>query len=95
MLFLVGISVSASHQGSRLVDTVALPMGLPSLPDPLFLPLTLLLGDSSLILILGCEYLHLSQSAAGREPLRGQPCKAPVCKHNITSVIVSEIGAFP
>ena len=27
------------------------------------------------------------------QPLRGQPCQAPVCKHNKASVIMSGIGA--
>ena len=59
---LVGCLVSGSSQGSRLVDTVGLPMGLPSPSAPSALPLT---EVPDLSPMLGYKYLHLSQSAAG------------------------------
>ena len=59
---LVGGLVSGSSQGSRLVDTVGLPMGLPSPSAPSALPLT---EVPDLSPMLGYKYLHLSQSAAG------------------------------
>jgi hypothetical protein len=40
-MFFGGGLVSGSSQGSRLVDTVGLPMGLPSSSAPSILPLTL------------------------------------------------------
>jgi hypothetical protein len=42
---LVGGSVSGSSQGCRLVETAGLPVGLPSLSAPFFLPLTLSQGS--------------------------------------------------
>ena len=40
--------------------------------------------------MVGYKCLHLSQLLVG--PLRGQPCKAPVCKHIIASILVSDLG---
>lgn len=39
----------------------------------------------------GCKYLLLSQLLVC---LLGQPCQAPVCKHIIASVAVSDLGVF-
>jgi hypothetical protein len=41
--------------------------------------------------MVGCKYLHLSQSVAGRASPR-HPFQAPVYIHNMVSVIVSGFG---
>ena len=72
--FLVGGLVCGSSQGSRLVDTVGLPMGLPSPSIPSILPLTLPQGSST---FLTNTWLWVSASVSVScwvELLRGQPC---------------------
>ena len=57
---------SGKSEESRVVDTVVLPMGLQFSSAPSVPPLTLALGSRSLNPIVGCKYLHLFQSVAGR-----------------------------
>ena len=63
-------SVSRSSEGSELVDIVVLPMGV-AIPFSSFNP-----TPNSFIVVLdlspmvGCKYLHLSQSVAGRASQR-------------------------
>ena len=67
---LVGGSVSGSSQRSKLVETTGLPIGSPSSASILLLfffypspnPTTVVPDYSPMV---GCNYLHLSQSAAG------------------------------
>jgi hypothetical protein len=62
---LVGGLVSGSFQGSRLVDTVVLAVGLPS-PFGSFSPsFSSSIGFLDLRPMVDYKYLHLSQSAAG------------------------------
>ena len=68
-MLLVGVSVSGSSQGSGLVDTVGLPMGLPFPSVPSVLPLTSI-EVPELSPMVGYKYLHLSQSTAGRTSQR-------------------------
>jgi hypothetical protein len=81
---LVGDLASGSSEGSGLVDTLVLPIGLPSPSLPSILSLTFHRGSNPIV---GYKYLRLSQSAAGRASQR-TACQAPVCKNNMTSVIV-------
>ena len=65
-----GGSVSGSCEKSRLVDIVVLSMGFPS-PSVFFNPsLNPSTGVPDLSPMVGCNYLHLSQSAAGRASQR-------------------------
>ena len=65
---LAGELVSESSQGSKLVDTVGLPMVLPSLfLGCSFNPsLNSSTGFPNFSQMFGCKYLHLSQSGDGR-----------------------------
>jgi hypothetical protein len=65
-MLLVGGLVSGNSLGSGLVETVALPMGLLSLSASFILPLIQPFGVPDFSSKVGCKYLHLSQSAAGR-----------------------------
>jgi hypothetical protein len=87
-MILVGGSVSL---GSRLVETDGLPMRLPSLTGSSILPLIQPWGSLTSAQWLGVRIcVCLSQLLV--EPLRGQPCQVPICKHIIASVIVSGLG---
>lgn len=66
MIFYWWISLWRS-QGSKLVDTDDLPMGLPSPLVPRILPLTLWEGFPNLLPMVVCKYRHLSQSAVGTD----------------------------
>jgi hypothetical protein len=70
---LVGGSVSGSPQGSRLCDSVGLPVEFLSPLGSSVLPATLPQDFlNSVCLMFDCGSLHLFLSAAGWRPLRGQ-----------------------
>ena len=79
--------------GFRLVDTVGPPMRLPSPLAPSVSPLTLPTEvPDDLSPIVGCKYLHLFHSAAGRA---FQRTAIPVWKLNMASIIVSWRSLVP
>ena len=92
-IYLVGGSVSGSPQGSRLVDSVGLPVELYPF-RALSLSHDSFIRFPKLHLVFGSGSLHLFQSAAGRS-LLGQLCWASVYSPNKESLIVSGIGASP
>ena len=91
---LVGSLVSGSSQGSRLVETMVLPMGLSSPSIALVLALTLPQGSLTSVQWLTVSIcIFLCQLLV--DPLKEQPCQAPVFKHSITSVMMSGFGVCP
>jgi hypothetical protein len=72
-------------QGSRLADSVGLPVGFlsPSAHNPSFHHSIRVLKLHPLF---GCGCLYLSESAAGWSILRGQ--HTPVCKHVLTYIAI-------
>ena len=84
--------MSERSQGSALVETAGLPIGSPTSSVSFSLSLNHSQGSPMSVLSLGVSNcMYLSQLPVG--PLGGQSCLALVCKHNITSVIVSYLGA--
>jgi hypothetical protein len=84
--------VSQRSWRSELIETAGLDMG--SLSSSASSSLSLIQPQESLISVHWLSVsicICLSQLLVG--PLGGQPCQAPVCKHTITSVIVSGLGA--
>ena len=76
------------HWGSRFVETAGVPMGSPSSATSSSFSLIQPLPDFSPLV--GCENLLVVGG-----PLRGQQCKASVCKYIIASIIVSGLEASP
>jgi len=68
-------------------------MGLLSLSPPSFLPLTFSLGSQYSIMWLA-ESICICLSQKLVDPLRGQPCQVPVCKHIISSSTLSCFGVY-
>jgi hypothetical protein len=89
------LQISGSFQGSGLVDTVGLSYGI-TIPFSSFnlSSISSIRGprpQSNAWLLSIC--ICLSQLLV--ELLIGQPCDAPVCNHNMASVIVSGFGIHP
>jgi hypothetical protein len=78
------------YQESGLVETAGLPTGVALLLGIFHLSPNSVIGVSDFSPMVGCKYLHLSQSAAGWASQR-----TPVCKHTIASVIVSGLVVSP
>jgi len=88
---LVGHSDSENSQESSFVDSFDLPVGFSSISGPTILPhpfrkcpwppFNVWLWVSASVSIHCCA-----------EPLRGQLCWAPICKHNRVSLIISLIS---
>jgi hypothetical protein len=83
--FLIGNSFSESSQGSRVVDTVGLPMGSLSPSALSVLPPTSLWGVGGLSPMVGSKYLYLSQSAAGRGSQKAAMLVCLQAQHGISN----------
>ena len=81
---------SGKSEESRVVDTVGLPMGLQFSSAPSVPPLTLALGSRSLNPIVGCKYLHLSQSVAGRASQRTAMFCSDFGKDALTDIFLEQ-----
>ena len=93
-MYALCVSVSGTFQGSRLVDTVGLPVGLPSPSAPSLLALILPYGSLTSVPFFVVGICICFSQLLGRAYQR-TGVLGSCCKQNIASIIVSGIGAHP